>query len=65
MAAEIMALSGYDTGMIDLEHGSGSYLDAISMMQALNNHGCTPLIRATSADPAVIKRVLDTGPMRA
>lgn len=62
MAAEIMAMSGYDTAMIDLEHGAGSYLDAISMMQALNGHGCAPMIRATSTDAAVIKRVLDTGP---
>lgn len=62
IAAEIMALSGYDTAMIDLEHGPGSYLDAISMMQAVNQYQCTPLIRTSCADPAVIKRVLDIGP---
>lgn len=57
-----MALSGYDTAMIDLEHGPGTCLDAIPVMQAVRNRGCTPLIRATSSDPAVIKRVLDIGP---
>ena len=62
IAAEIMALSGYDTAMIDLEHGPGSYMDAISMMQAVSQHQCTPLIRTSCADPAVIKRVLDIGP---
>ncbi len=62
IATEIMALSGYDTGMIDLEHGAGSFLDAISMMQALDANGCRPMIRATSADHAVLKRVLDIGP---
>ena len=63
IAAEIMALSGYDVAVIDLEHGPGSYLEAISVMQALTNHGCAPLVRTQSGDPAVIKRVLDIGPM--
>jgi 4-hydroxy-2-oxoheptanedioate aldolase len=62
IAGEIMAMAGYDTAMIDLEHGPGNYLEAISIMQALQNHGCTPMIRATSTDPAVIKRILDIGP---
>ena len=62
IAAEIMAQSGYDSAMIDLEHGPGSYLDAVSMMQAVSQHQCTPLIRVSCADPAVIKRVLDIGP---
>lgn len=62
IAAEIMAMSGYDAAMIDLEHGAGSYLEAISMMQALNNHGCAPMLRVTSAGPAEIKRALDIGP---
>ncbi len=62
ICAEIMAMSGYDTAMIDLEHGSGAYLEATSMMRAVQNHGCPPLIRATSANAAVIKRVLDIGP---
>ena len=56
-------MSGYDTAMIDLEHGPGSFTEAVAMMQALNCYRCAPLIRATSADPAVIKRVLDIGPL--
>ena len=63
VAAEIMAMSGYDTAMIDLEHGPGSFTDAVVMMQALSAHQCKPMIRATSADSAVIKRVLDIGPL--
>lgn len=62
VAGEIMAMAGYDTAMIDLEHGPGNCLEAISIMQAVQNHGCTPMIRATSTDPAVIKRILDIGP---
>ena len=63
IAAEIMAMSGYDTAMIDLEHGPGSFTEAVVMMQALSAYPCKPMIRATSADPAVIKRVLDIGPL--
>ncbi len=62
IAAEIMAMAGYDVAMIDLEHGAGSYLDAVSMMQALCDHECAPLLRVTSTDPAEIKRALDIGP---
>ena len=63
ITAEIMAMSGYDTAMIDLEHGPGSFTEAVVMMQALSAHQCKPMIRATSGDPAVIKRVLDIGPL--
>ena len=62
IGTEIMALSGYDLMLIDLEHGPGSLLDAISMMQAAAQHGCPSLIRSTSNDPASIKRTLDIGP---
>tara|TARA_Y100001934_G_scaffold245531_1_gene303877 strand:- start:134 stop:937 length:804 start_codon:yes stop_codon:yes gene_type:complete len=63
IATEIMAMSGYDTAMIDLEHGPGSPTEAVVMMQALSAHQCKPMIRATSGDPAVIKRILDIGPL--
>lgn len=68
IAAEIVAMSGYDTAFIDLEHGPGSYTEAISMMQAVsvqnngNDHGCAPLIRVSSSDIVDIKRALDIGP---
>ena len=62
MASEIMAMSGYDTAFIDLEHGPGSFIDAISMMQAVERHGCAPIIRTSSSDIVDIKRVLDIGP---
>ena len=38
VAAEIMAMSGYDTAMIDLEHGPGSFTEAVVMMQALTGY---------------------------
>ena len=64
IATEIIAMSGYDTAFIDLEHGAGSYTDAISMMQALSsgNNYCAPIIRCSSTSSVDIKRVLDVGP---
>ncbi len=57
-----MAQAGYDIAMIDLEHGAGGLLEAISMMHAVESHGCSPMIRASSSDIVDIKRVLDIGP---
>ncbi|NKB62440.1 MAG: 2,4-dihydroxyhept-2-ene-1,7-dioic acid aldolase [Gammaproteobacteria bacterium] len=62
IASEIMAMSGYDTAFVDLEHGPGSLMDAISMMQAVERHHCEPIIRTSSSDTVDIKRVLDIGP---
>ena len=61
IAAEIIALVGYDCVLIDLEHGPGSYLDALSLMQAVEGLGPAPLVRVPSNDPVAIKRVLDIG----
>ncbi len=62
IAAEILANAGYDTAIIDLEHGPGSFLDAITIMQALEYKGCSPVIRTTSSNITDIKRTLDIGP---
>ena len=62
VASEIVAMCGYDIAMIDLEHSPASFTDAISMMQAVSNHGCAPVIRVSSSDSVDIKRGLDIGP---
>ena len=62
IASEIVAMSGYDIALIDLEHGAGSYTEAISMMQAVSKYSCAPVIRASSSDIVDIKRTLDIGP---
>ena len=61
LAAEILAQAGYDCVMIDLEHGAGTLMDAISLMHAVQGRDCAPLIRVPSNDPDWIKRALDTG----
>lgn len=61
IAAEIVAGTGYDCVMIDLEHGPGSPMDALSLLQAMQGRGCAPLLRVGANDPVEIKRVLDLG----
>ena len=61
LAAEILAQAGYDCVMIDLEHGAGSLMDAISLMHAVQGRRCAPLIRVPSNNADWIKRALDTG----
>lgn len=61
IAAEIIAQAGYDCVLIDLEHGPGSYLDAVSLMHAVQGSACAPLLRVPVNDPTVLKRVLDIG----
>ncbi|WP_119165761.1 HpcH/HpaI aldolase family protein [Algihabitans albus] len=61
MATEILAEAGFDCLLVDLEHGSGSYRDAVSQLQAIKGTGCTPLIRVPWNDPVAIKRTLDIG----
>lgn len=61
IVAEIMALSGYDGAVIDLEHGPVDYLCATTMMQAMSASPTCPIIRVPWNDPVEIKRALDTG----
>ena len=61
IAAEVVAQAGYDFVLIDLEHGPGSYLDAIALMQAIQGRDCAPLMRVPSNDEVALKRALDTG----
>ena len=61
LVAEIVANAGYDSVLIDLEHGQGGELDAISMMQAVQGQDCAALLRVPVNDPVWLKRVLDAG----
>lgn len=60
--AEIMGQSGYEVAVIDLEHGPGSILDAVHMMQVLAAFDCAPIVRVMSSNPNTIKKAMDIGP---
>lgn len=61
IAAEIIALCGFEGALIDLEHGPIDYHDATHLMQAMNGFEISPIIRVPWNDPVEIKRALDIG----
>ncbi|MEE8275191.1 MAG: aldolase/citrate lyase family protein [Alphaproteobacteria bacterium] len=61
VAAEVVALAGYDFVLIDHEHGPGSLLSATSLMQAVAGAGTATMMRVPWNDTVYMKRALDTG----
>lgn len=61
VAAEVMALCGYDCLMIDREHGAGDILNAQLQVTALRTTACAALMRVPANDPVELKRALDIG----
>jgi 2-keto-3-deoxy-L-rhamnonate aldolase RhmA len=61
ITTEIMAASGYDVVVIDLEHGPGDIKDLIWQVQSMQAHKAVPFARVPWNDPVWIKRILDAG----
>ncbi len=61
MAAEVVALCGYDFVLIDNEHGPASLTDSTAIMQAVSTTDVATMMRVPWNDPVYIKRALDTG----
>jgi 2-dehydro-3-deoxyglucarate aldolase len=60
--AELMAATGgFDWLVIDMEHSVIELRDAQELMQAIDLKGVVPLVRLTSNDENLIKRVMDAG----
>jgi 4-hydroxy-2-oxoheptanedioate aldolase len=60
-SAEVMAHLGWDSLVIDLQHGLIDYQMAVGMMQAISTTSTTPLVRVPWNDPAIIMKCLDAG----
>lgn len=58
---EIMAIAGFDFGIIDLEHGTYSFQDALESAIAIKSRGMYALIRPSSHDEKEILRCLEIG----
>ena len=59
--AEIMAKSGFDWLAIDLEHSAINISQAEELIRVIDLCGIRPLVRLTSNDSNLIKRVMDSG----
>ena len=59
--ADILCDSGYDWLTIDLEHSTIDVDKAGDLIRVISLSGLTPLVRLTSLDINLIKRVMDAG----
>lgn len=61
LVAEICAGGGLDWLLIDMEHAPNGLESVLAQLQAVAAYPVTPVVRIPTADPVVIKQVLDLG----
>lgn len=61
LVAEIMAGSGLDWVLIDMEHGPNSLESVLAQLQAVGGTDSTAVVRVPNGDVVTIKQVLDLG----
>ena len=63
LSAEIMARQGYDSLVIDMQHGYADFDVATKMMQSIGTAkpSVTPIVRVPWNEPGIIMKVLDAG----
>ena len=59
--AEIMAKSGFDWLVVDMEHSALSFNQAQELIRVINLCNVTPLVRVMENNPNLIKRFMDIG----
>ncbi|MEM8857448.1 MAG: aldolase/citrate lyase family protein [Chloroflexota bacterium] len=60
-SAEVMAHQGYDSLLIDLQHGMMNFETSVSMLQAISTTDTVPLARVPWNEPGIIGKLLDAG----
>lgn len=61
LSAEILAKSGYDVIIPDMEHAPYTLPALVSVLQAVESSGCFTMVRAPWNDMVCIKQILDCG----
>jgi 4-hydroxy-2-oxoheptanedioate aldolase len=61
IVAEIIAGSGFDWIVVDMEHSPNELPDVVAQLQALKGGTATPVVRIPWNDPVTVKRALDAG----
>ena len=59
--AELMALGGWDSLTVDLQHGLQDYMSMLHCFQAMQAHPVMPMVRVPSNEPGIIGKALDAG----
>ena len=60
-SAEVMAHQGFDSLVVDMQHGVVDYQTAVTMLQAISTTNVIPFARVPWNDPAHIMKILDAG----
>jgi 4-hydroxy-2-oxoheptanedioate aldolase len=60
-SAELMARQGWDSLVIDMQHGLIDYRAAVDMLTAISTTSVVPLVRVQWLEPGQIMSVLDAG----
>ena len=61
ISTEVVAGSGFDWLLLDMEHSPNDLRDIYVQLQVMGEGTASPVVRIPSDDPITIKRVLDTG----
>lgn len=60
-SAEIVASSGYDWVLVDMEHSPNDLFSVLGQLQAFASGSSTAIVRPDWNDPVLVKRLLDIG----
>ncbi len=60
-SAETMAHQGWDSLVIDLQHGMIDYATMIPMLQAISTTATVPIVRVPWLEPGILMKALDAG----
>ncbi len=61
VSAEIMSKQGFDSLVVDLQHGLVDYTHALTMLQAVASSDVFPMARVPWLEPGIIGKLLDAG----
>jgi 4-hydroxy-2-oxoheptanedioate aldolase len=61
LQAEMISRQGFDSVVVDLQHGALDYRDAVVILTALQASAVTPVVRVSSHETGLIMKVLDAG----
>jgi len=59
--AEVFAACGWDSVTIDMQHGASDINDLVGLLQAIQMHHVTAMVRVPWNEPSMIMRALDAG----
>ncbi len=60
-SAEVMSQQGFDSIVVDMQHGAIDYQTAFTMIQGISTTDVVPMARVPWSEPAWIMKILDAG----